>query len=173
MSKLVRIMVLASVLVLSGALSAVAQPPAPSKPKPAPAASSHKMVAPDQMKWGPAPPALPPGAQMAVLDGDPTKPGLFTIRLKFPDGWSVAPHWHPTDEHVVVLSGTFAVGVGDKADAANMHAMSAGSFAKMPRRVHHYGTAKGETTIHIYGTGPFVLNYVNPADDPRKKAGTK
>ena len=172
MGQLVRIMLLTSVLVVTGALVAVAQPPAPSKPKAA-AASQHKLVLPDQVKWGPAPPALPPGAQMAVLDGDPTKPGLFTIRLKFADGWSVAPHWHPTDEHVVVLSGTFAVGVGDKADAANTHAMTTGSFAKMPARVPHYASAKGETTIQIYGTGPFVLNYVNPADDPRKKTGTK
>jgi quercetin dioxygenase-like cupin family protein len=173
MGKFVRIALLTSVLMASGTLiAAQTQPPAPAQPKAA-AASQHKLVLPDQVKWGQAPPALPPGAQMAVLDGDPTKPGLFTIRLKFADGWSVAPHWHPTSEHVVVLSGTFSVGVGDKADAANMHAMTTGSFAKMPARVRHYASAKGETTIQIYGTGPFVLNYVNPADDPRTKTGTK
>ena len=118
MGQLVRIMLLTSVLVVTGALVAVAQPPAPSKPKPAPAASSHKMITPDQIKWGPAPPSLPPGAQWPCSMATRPSPACSRSGGNFADGWSVAPHWHPTDEHVVVLSGTFAVGVGDKADAA-------------------------------------------------------
>ena len=153
MGQLVRIMLLTSVLVVTGALVAVAQPPAPSKPKPAPAASSHKMITPDQIKWGPAPPSLPPGAQLAVLDGDPAKPGSFTIRGKFPDGYVVPPHWHPTDEHVVVISGTLMMGTGDKAEPSAMHALAAGSFSRVPktdaplrpgqRRDHHSGLWHG------------------------------
>ena len=130
---------------------------------------AHVMVLPDQLKWGPAPPSLPPGAQVAIIDGDPTKSGMFALRLKFPDGFSVAPHWHPTDEHVVVLSGTFMMGLGDKADVSSMHSLPAGAFSKIPQRTNHYARAKGETIVQVYGTGPFELNYVNPADDPRKK----
>ena len=139
-------------------------PPPPPKP-----AATHVMIAPDQVKWGPAPPALPPGAQAAVIDGDPAKPGGFSIRVKFPDGYVVPPHWHPTTENVMILAGTLMVGVGDKMDDASMHALSAGAYAKMPAKTRHYVRAKGETTIHVYGTGPFEVNYVNPKDDPRKK----
>jgi hypothetical protein len=96
MNKLLRIMLLTSAVLVSGALMAAAQTTAPAKPQPkaaAPAASQHTVVLPDQVQWGPAPPSLPPGAQMAVLDGDPNKPGMFTIRAKFPDGWAVPAHW--------------------------------------------------------------------------------
>jgi quercetin dioxygenase-like cupin family protein len=173
MGQLVRIMLLTSVLVVTGALVAVAQPPAQSKPQPATAAGSHKMITPDQIKWGPAPPSLPPGAQLAVLDGDPAKPGSFTIRGKFPDGYVVPPHWHPTDEHVVVISGTLMMGTGDKAEPSAMHALAAGSFSRIPKTMHHFVQAKGETIIQVSGMGPFVVNYVNPSDDPRKKSGTE
>jgi quercetin dioxygenase-like cupin family protein len=133
------------------------------------AAPAHVMLSPDELKWAPAPPSLPPGAQLAVLDGDPSKPGLFVIRMKFPDGYKVAPHWHPTDEHLVVVSGSLSVGLGDKAEDGSMHALKTGAYAKMPRRVHHYAKATGETVIQLTAMGPFVLTYVNPQDDPRKK----
>ena len=123
------------------------------------------------MKWGPAPPALPAGAQVAVLNGDPGKPGPFTIRLKLPDGFKVPPHWHPTDENLVVIQGLFRVGMGDKLDAAKATDLSVGSYAYMPKEMHHFAFAKGETIVQVYGTGPFVLNYVNPSDDPRKAGG--
>ena len=152
----------------SGALPALAQSKPAEKPQAA-ARPQHHMVTPDQVKWGPAPPSLPPGAQAAIMDGDPTKPGFFTIRVKFPDGYAVPPHWHPTDEYVTVLSGTLMAGMGDKADAASMHTLTAGGFVRMPRRATHYVRAKGETVIQVMGTGPFVVNYVNAADDPRKK----
>jgi quercetin dioxygenase-like cupin family protein len=135
------------------------------------ATAQHVAMAPSEMKWGPAPPGLPAGAQLAVLDGDPGKPGLFTIRLKLPDGYSVAPHWHPTDENLVVIQGLFRVGIGDKLNAAAAHDLPVGAFAHMPKETHHFAFAKGETIVQVYGTGPFVLNYVNPSDDPRKAPG--
>jgi len=130
---------------------------------------AHVVVTPDQIKWGPGPAALPPGAQLAVLDGDPSKPGVpFTIRGKFPDGYRVPPHWHPTDERVVVLQGSLGMGVGDKFDQAAGNVLPVGSYASMPKRLRHYAWAVGETEIQISGVGPFEVIYVNAADDPRK-----
>ena len=129
---------------------------------------AHVAVAPDEIKWGPAPPSLPPGAQLAVIEGDPSKPGVeFTIRGKFPDGYKVPPHWHPTDERVTVLEGTFGVGVGAKFDPAAGKLLSAGGYAAMPKGVRHFAWAVGETVIQVSGIGPFEVNYVNKADDPR------
>ena len=173
MGRLGRVMLFTSIAVLSSFVLARAQAPATGKPKPAGSASTHRMITPDEIKWGPAPPALPPGAQVAVLDGDPTKPGWFTLRAKFPDGYVVSPHWHPTDEHAVVMSGTLMMGSGDKVDQSAMHALPPGSFSRIPKTVHHYVQAKGETIVQISGPGPFVVTYVNPGDDPRKKTGTK
>ncbi len=134
------------------------------------AAQSHSFVSPNDVKWGPAPPSLPPGAQFAVLSGDPTKAGPFTIRAKFPDGYKIMPHWHPTDENVTVLEGTFAMGTGEKLEQSAAHEMTVGSFVRMPKGTRHYGWAKGETIIQVHSEGPFVVNYVNPNDDPRKQA---
>ena len=134
------------------------------------AQGAHTAINANEMKWGAAPPSLPPGAEAVILDGDPAKAGdSFTVRLKFPDGYKVPPHWHPTDERIVVLSGTLMMGVGAKADAGKMHALTAGAFGKMPKEVRHYAAAKGATVIQVSGTGPFEVNYVNPNDDPRKK----
>lgn len=150
-----------------GAARATAQHADPAKPH----ASAHVMVNAADVKWGAAPPALPAGAQMAVLEGDPGKAGeQFAIRAKLPDGYAVPPHWHPTDEHIVVLSGTLMVGLGDKVTESSMHALTAGAFARMPRKTNHYVKAKGETIFQVYGVGPFELNYVDPKDDPRNKA---
>lgn len=127
------------------------------------------MITPDQIKWGPAPPALPPGSQVAVLDGDPSKTGgVFVLRAKFPDGYKVPPHWHPTDERVIVLEGTLGLGMGEKFDPAKGNELPAGSYAVLPKEVRHFAWAKGETLIQISGIGPFEVNYVNAADDPRK-----
>jgi quercetin dioxygenase-like cupin family protein len=129
----------------------------------------HTMITPDQLKWGPAPPSLPPGSQLAVLEGDPSKAGgSFTIRAKLPDGDKFPPHWHPTIERIVVLEGTLGMGLGEKFDPAAGHELTAGSFAAMPKGVRHFAWAKGETLIQVSGVGPFEVIYVNPADDPRK-----
>ncbi|HXG54524.1 MAG TPA: cupin domain-containing protein [Vicinamibacterales bacterium] len=140
---------------------------APAQPAAAPGA--HVMVGTHNIKWGPAPPSLPAGAQAAILDGDPGKPGLYIIRLKFPAGYKVPPHWHPTDEHVTLLAGSAMMGMGDKADEASMHKWDAGTYAKMPARASHYVTATTETIVQVTGMGPFEVTYVDPMNDPRKK----
>ena len=161
----------AFLVVTAGAVSSAQTPP---KPAPAPAAHqgtahSAPMVNAADLKWGPAPPAFNAGAQMTVIDGDPGKPGPFVIRVKFPSGFKVMPHWHPTDESVTIISGTLAAGMGDKWDDAAMKTFTAGGFARMPRKTTHYVQAKEETIVQVHGTGPFALTYVNPNDDPRKK----
>lgn len=135
------------------------------------AEAKHVMVTPDQIKWGPPPPGLPPGSELAVLRGDPSKAGApFTIRAKFPDGYKIQPHWHLTDENVSVMQGTLKIGMGNKFDESAASELPAGSYALMPKGVRHFAWARGETIIEIYGTGPFTITYVNPSDDPRHKA---
>jgi hypothetical protein len=125
---------------------------------------------PDQVKFGPAPPFLAPGAQLAVLEGDPmASSGDFTIRLKMPDGYRIAPHSHPNRENVSVISGTLKVGMGDQFDAGKMMAFPAGSFAYMDPSMHHYASASGETVVQIHGMSPAKFNYINPSDDPTPK----
>jgi mannose-6-phosphate isomerase-like protein (cupin superfamily) len=135
--------------------------------QPAPAQNAFT---PGQVKYGPAPPFLPPGAQLAVLEGDPmASSGDFTIRLKMPDGYKIAPHTHPNRENVTVLSGTLKVGMGDQFDAGKMMSFGAGSFAYLDPSMHHYAAASGETVIQIHGMSPVKFNYINPADDPSGK----
>ena len=134
---------------------------------PSPAPRTHVMITEPQIKWGDPPPALSKGATVAVMSGDPGQAGPFTVRVKFPAGYKIAAHWHPTDEHVTVLSGTFSLGTGDAFDMKALHEMPAGSFGVMPAEMRHFAHTKGGATIQIHGTGPFVLNYVNPAEDPR------
>jgi mannose-6-phosphate isomerase-like protein (cupin superfamily) len=125
---------------------------------------------PDQVKFGPAPPFLSPGAQLAVLEGDPmAASGDFTVRLKMPDGYKIAPHTHPNRENVTVLSGTIKVGMGDQFDASKMMSFGVGSFAYLDPTMHHYAAASGETVIQIHGMSPLKVNYINPADDPSGK----
>jgi len=135
-----------------------------------PMAETHTFLTPDQMQWSAAPNFLPAGAQVAVLNGNPGKPGPFTIRLKMPDGYKVAPHWHPAAENVTVISGEFHLGIGDAWDESTGTALSAGSYARMGAHEKHYGWAAGESILQINGMGPFVIHYVKPSDDPRKKS---
>jgi len=129
----------------------------------------HVLLTPEMLKWGPGPRALPAGAQVAVLSGDPTAEGPFTMRIKLPDGYKVPPHWHPVDENVTVLEGTFMMGAGEKFDPEAAKALAAGGFGHMPKGKRHYAFAKGDTIIQVHSIGPFQINYVNPEDDPRKK----
>jgi hypothetical protein len=129
----------------------------------------HVVVRPDDIKWGPAPPGLPADAKAAVLSGDPSKAGPYVIRAQLPDGYKVPPHWHPSDENVTVIKGTLMVGKGEKFNADASEALPAGSFVRMPKEMRHFAWAKGETIIQVHGSGPFEINYVNAADDPRKK----
>jgi Domain of unknown function (DUF4437) len=129
----------------------------------------HTVVAGDAVKWGPAPPSLPPGAQAAVLLGSPAKEGPFVLRLKFPAGFIVPPHRHSKDEFVTVISGAFAVGAGEKLDRASLKPLPPASFVHLPAGMPHYALAEVETVVQINGVGPFDVTYVDPADDPRKK----
>jgi quercetin dioxygenase-like cupin family protein len=133
--------------------------------------SNHSIVAltPDAIEWVTAPAALPAGAKVAVLQGDPSQPGAFVVRILFPAGYSVAPHSHPTHEHVTVLRGTLNVGMGSKFDKPATKSLAAGSFSVMPAGMSHFVWVDSETELQIHGTGPFTLNYANPADDPRRK----
>lgn len=126
------------------------------------------MVLPHELAWKEAPPTLPAGAELAVLNGDPSKEGPFTVRLRFPDGYRVAAHTHPVDENLTVISGTFHIGYGAKFDQSRGTALPAGSFMRMNANVQHYAWAAGETIIQIHGSGPWSLTYVNPNDDPTR-----
>ena len=127
-----------------------------------------------ELKWGPAPAIFPAGARMAVLQGDPGKAEPITVRLDFPNGYTIAPHFHPTDEAVTVVQGTFLIGMGDKVEPSKTMALPVGGFAVAGAGQHHYAIAKGRTIVQVNLVGPFALTYVNPADDPsRKVAGRK
>ena len=129
----------------------------------------HIMVKPENVKWMDGPPSLPPGAKFAVIEGDPKAAGLFTMRLWFPAGFKIPAHWHPADEHITVISGTFLMGLGDKFDSEKLQALPVGSFGVMLTGTKHFAMVKEETTVQLHGMGPWGINYVNPADDPRKK----
>jgi len=152
---MLRIVLLTTLLLVSAAsISAIA-------------ADDHIAVSADQLKWGPAPPAFPKGAQISVLAGDPTKEGLYVIRLKLPVGYKVQPHTHPNDENVTVITGTFNIGTGSTFDEKNGKALKAGGFVHMPKGMQHFAWFT-EETIQLHGMGPQGIIYVNPADDPRK-----
>jgi quercetin dioxygenase-like cupin family protein len=119
------------------------------------------------LKWKDGPPSLPPGAKVAMLEGDLTKEGAFTLRLLLPAGYKIPPHTHPKIEHVTVISGTFYLGMGEKFDQKEGHEMSAGAFGFWPAGMKHFAWTKGETIIQVHGVGPWGINYLNPADDPR------
>jgi quercetin dioxygenase-like cupin family protein len=122
------------------------------------------------LKWGPAPAVFPKGATMAVVSGDPSKAGPFAVQLAMPDGYKIAPHFHPTDERVTVQQGTLLLGMGDASDQSKMATMKAGETHSMAANAHHYATAKGATVISVSGMGPFGMTYVNPAEDPQRQS---
>ncbi|HKA78630.1 MAG TPA: cupin domain-containing protein [Xanthobacteraceae bacterium] len=133
-------------------------------------AQDHHVVAPaDSLKWSAAPPALPKGAQIAVVSGDPSKEGLYVLRLKVPAGYKVPPHMHPQDENVTVISGTFNIAMGEKFDDSKGPNLKAGGFAKAPKGMAHFAWFPEDTVIQIHGLGPSGITYINPADDPRKQ----
>ena len=138
-------------------------------------AHSHLIQTPSEAAWGPAPPMLPPGAKIAVLSGDPTKPVAYSVRLKFPANYVIPAHSHPTDENVVVVSGTVTFGIGDRLakGAAGNKTLTTGGYVLAPANMNHFAYTTAETTIVLYGQGPVEFNYVNPADDPRKATDTK
>ena len=140
------------------------------------AQSMGVVQAPKDAKWGPAPPMLPAGAEIAIVSGDPGKSAPYTVRLKFPANYAIPAHSHPTDENVAVVAGALSLGMGDKLDkkATGNATLGPGSYALAPANMNHYAyTGAQETTILLYGIGPVEFKYVNPQDDPRNKMGTK
>jgi quercetin dioxygenase-like cupin family protein len=154
--KLARHMLTVGAILVAGCISMAA------------AQDAHTMVAPQDIEWGAAPPVLPPGAEAAVLFGDPSKEGLFALRVKFPAGYAIPPHTHPVDEVVTIISGTFNLGMGETADKNAATPMPAGSFFALPPDMAHFAYVNEETVVQITTNGPWGLTYVNPEDDPRK-----
>jgi quercetin dioxygenase-like cupin family protein len=159
MNKIISVLFLAAGLALGSLVFALDEK--------ASANSEHVMFAAADLKWGDGPASLPAGAKIAVLSGDPKAAGLFTVRLKFPTGFKVPPHTHPTAEHVTVISGALAMGKGPKFDEAAAHEMNAGAFSVMPAGTEHFAICKSECVVQVHAQGPFEVKYVNPADDPR------
>jgi hypothetical protein len=134
-----------------------------------PLAAAAMDVTPDPsgLKWGPAPAGLPPGSQVAVISGDPGGNGAYVIRVNMPVGYTVPPHTHPTDENVTVLSGTLHFAMGGMLDKSKGDPVKAGGFFRAEQGMQHYAWAGEPTVIQIHGMGPFAIQYVNAADDPR------
>src|SRR5215471_15693301 len=132
--------------------------------------SSPVVATVDEAKWGPAPPFLPPGAQIAVLSGNPMGTGAYAVRLRFPASYAIPAHSHPTDENVVVTTGDVTFGMGDKLSktAAGNKKLGVGGYALQPAGMNHYAFAGASgAEIVLFGQGPVDFKYVNPADDPR------
>jgi quercetin dioxygenase-like cupin family protein len=129
----------------------------------------QSVITPVSVKWRP----FIPGAEIAVMSGDPAKPGPFVIRIKHHAGLKVPPHWHPTDEHITIITGKAIFGMGEKFDPATGNELAAGSYVLAPKKMAHFIYAKEETISQVHGIGPFQVFWVNPADDPMKKATGK
>ena len=127
--------------------------------------ANHSITTPESLKWQP----YVGLAMKAVVFGDPSKPGPYVLRIKAPDGFRIPPHWHPQDEHLTVLAGTFRVGVGEKFDESALRDLGPGGFVFIPREMRHFASSRGETIIQLHGMGPFQINFVNPADDPNRQ----
>jgi quercetin dioxygenase-like cupin family protein len=171
---------LAFIVMTTVASPALAQTDKPAQKPPAPQGS---VVTPAEVKWGDIPAAFITGTpqvaprhlQVAVIQGDPAKAGgVYTLRLKCEDGEVIAPHWHPTAEHVTVLQGTFALGMGSTYDASKMQELGTGSFATAPARMRHFAACHGENILQVHGVGPFHIYFVSAAGAkpaPPKQAG--
>ena len=129
--------------------------------------SSHTMVKVADFKWMDVPPGLPKGAKVVVLSGDPSKAGPFTIRLKFPENYTVRPHWHPTAENITVIEGALYMGTQSTFDKQKVGKLEKGDFAVMPAKFVHYAFCEVPTVVQIHGMGPFAITYINKSDDPR------
>lgn len=159
-------MIARSILVVGGVLFLSAE--AHAGEQRAQTKASSVTVTPDDVKWGPGPKSLPPGAQVAVLDGNPAEKGAFAMRLKVPAGFRIAPHTHPRQERVTVIAGRFQLGHGRTFDETKLQDLVAGSFFSLPPGMEHFARAGEDTIVQLNGEGPWEINYVNPSDDPRK-----
>jgi quercetin dioxygenase-like cupin family protein len=128
----------------------------------------HIMLNKDDLQWKKGPPSLPDGAQVAMMEGDPSSSGPFTMRVKLPANYKIPAHTHPGIEHVTVISGTFHMGTGRRLDTSSGTALKPGGFAVMQIGTEHYAwVGDEETVIQLHGIGPWGIDYIDPADDPR------
>jgi quercetin dioxygenase-like cupin family protein len=132
------------------------------------AQSTHVLVPADKVQWGTAPPVLPAGAEIAVLEGNPAEKGPVTLRLRLPAKYDIPAHWHSMTERLTVLSGTFHVGMGDKIDRQASQTLEPGGFVSLPASMRHFAWTTAPTVVQISLEGPFDIFYVNPADNPQK-----
>ena len=124
-------------------------------------------VLPEDVDWKPFP-SFPPSARLAVVVGDPTKPAMYTIRVKLPSGVKLMPHRHPEDRVYTVISGVFYIGRGEHFDAEKLHAYTPGTVIVLPGDTPHFHWARsGEYVTQVSAIGPLGLEYLDPADDPR------
>jgi len=157
-----RIVLWSAILIVAISSAALAQEGSPGN-------TAAVVAKPTDLKWGDVPPVFEKGAHMAVVSGDPSKDGPFVVRIKMPAGYKINAHWHPTDENVTVISGTFLIGMGDKLNKSKMQELPAGGFTLLPAQMHHYAMAKNACVVQVHGMGPFALTYVDPTDDPTKR----
>jgi hypothetical protein len=152
----IHIMVTAFALSASSALMAETDPP------------GIVQIVPDQIKWQPSG-AIPLGGQSAILYGDPWKAAPFVARVKLPADYKIQPHTHPEERVYTVVSGTFYIGFGDKFDPTKLKAFPAGSMFVVPADASHFHWMRSsEAVVQVSGVGPSGIEYVDPADDPRK-----
>ena len=165
-----KILVSCSVIAAAAALVLAAEEAKTSSGATSTSPTEHRVMKPANLNWGEVPPGLPTGGKMAVLDGDPTQVGSFTVRLKAPAGYKVMPHTHPTAERLTAISGSFKIGMGEKFDESSMQEMAPGSYIVLPSGMAHFAKVTREgSVVQIDSEGPFQINYVNPSDDPRGK----
>lgn len=160
-------MVRKRVLVVS-ILVVLASASAPAEPEEHPASSAHaSLYPPSEIRWSDGPPSLPPGARIAVLEGDPSKEGMFVMRVRVPDGFHIPAHTHPKPERVTVIQGTFKLAMGSDPKLADARVLPVGTYGVWPPGMIHAVWTEGETIVQFHGMGPWIIRYVNPADDPR------
>ena len=153
------------------AFAALALPVALAAQTPAAPAQPQVIVAhAPALAWKAGPPSLPPGAAFVVLEGNPADSAPVTFRLRFPANYRIPPQSHPGIEHITVLSGTLNVGMGDHANFSGGTTLKEGSFGVIPPKMTHYAwTGSDGVTIQLHTIGPWMITYVNAADDPRTR----
>jgi hypothetical protein len=125
------------------------------------AVGNHSILRSADLKWTP----IIKGCDLAAVNGDSTVEGApFVLRLRCTAGSKIPAHWHPTDENVTVLQGTFQVGMGEKFDAAKLETMSPGNFVSMPKEMRHFALSKTATIVQVNAIGPFKVNWVDPSE---------
>lgn len=167
MKRVMQLIALTLCAVTAASAQSTAHPTTDEKKAPGRVAGETGFYSIAETNWKDGPASLPAGAKLALLEGDPTKEGLFVMRLRLPDGYRIPPHWHPKVERITVISGSFNLGMGEKFDQTSTREMAAGTFGFWQAGMRHYVWAKGETVIQLHGIGPWVISYVNLTDDPR------